>query len=463
MNKTASFVLFFAICLSLIGTGFGEIFVGNAEFEDVPLTPGSWTYSIYPWACDNISGGYDAWVSNGYYSGEPEPLTPALYAEGNIVYQEVSAIYQEGGIYTFSIDVAIQKEDVWEIFFYDATAGDHLTHLSSVSGPEPDPVYGQWVRKSVMFEATALEANHRIGIGLSGGPWTMFDNAAVETTAGDTDSHSSRSATLTIRKMLGYWKLDETEGSVAADSSIYGRDGTLINMDESDWVAGLIDNCLEFDGVDDYVAIQDLYYNDKYREVTVSTWILTSESGDQIIASYDRNEYWRLEINGEGAGAGRVGWDMMTDAGQVDFGSSRRVDDGQWHLVAGVFDNGTLTIYIDGTQDASTSRGGTFGSGTVRYGFFGVGSEATEFNDSIGPQRYFNGRLDDFRIYNYALEPLEVANLYLEVKPDETICLSHPTLDLSGPNGEPDCVVSLFDFALIASQWMQCGIVPDCI
>jgi len=61
------------------------------------------------------------------------------------------------------------------------------------------------------------------------------------------------------------------------------------------------------------------------------------------------------------------------------------------------------------------------------------------------------------------LEPLEVANLYLEVKEDETVCLSNPSMDISGPYGEPDCVVGLFDFALIASEWMQCGIVPDCI
>ena len=184
MKTRISCILFFAVCLGLVGTGFGVIFVGNAQFEDVVLDSGEWTYAIMPWLCDNITGNNPAWISYGYFGTEPEPVTPLLYTEGNIVYQKLSATYEEGGVYVFSIDVAILEEtDDWEIFFYDATTGDHLTHLASRAstdaGEEPIPVFCEWYRKSVIFAATSAEVGHQIGIGVWGDLWPMFDNAAV--------------------------------------------------------------------------------------------------------------------------------------------------------------------------------------------------------------------------------------------------------------------------------------------
>ncbi|MHC4463655.1 MAG: LamG-like jellyroll fold domain-containing protein, partial [Planctomycetota bacterium] len=206
---------------------------------------------------------------------------------------------------------------------------------------------------------------------------------------------------------LAWWRLDEEKGDTALDHSGHGNHGTLNGDPER--VGGMIGNALELDGTGDYIAIQNLYYaGPNYPEVTVCGWIRTSNSGDQVIASFDRNEYWRLEINGNGAGPGQVGWDVLTATGQVDYGSNTRVDDGQWHHVAGVFDNGTLIIYIDGSPEPSASGGSTFGTATTRYGFLGVGSEASVFDGSKGPTNYFNGDMDDFRIYADALTASEI-------------------------------------------------------
>lgn len=213
--------------------------------------------------------------------------------------------------------------------------------------------------------------------------------------------------------IVAWWKLDETSGLTAEDSSGNGNEGSLMNMVGDEWTGGAMGGALNFDGNNDYVAIQNLYYDGSgYEEVTVAAWIRTSNSGNQIIASYDRNEYWRLEINGNGGGSGQIGWDVRTSAGQVDYGSVTRVDDDQWHHVAGVFDNGTLIIYIDGNPEPSTSGGGTFGRGIrTRYGFLGVGSEATTFDGNRGPNNYFDGDMDDVRIYNRALSQVEIAQL----------------------------------------------------
>ncbi len=214
--------------------------------------------------------------------------------------------------------------------------------------------------------------------------------------------------------LVAWWKLDETSGLNANDSSLNDNDGTLSNMAGTEWTDGIIEGALGFDGSNDYMAIQNFYYDgSSYPEVTVTAWIRTTDGSDQIIASYDRNEYWRLEINGNGGGTGQVGWDVRTSGGggQVDSGSTTRVDDGQWHHVAGVFDNGTLIIYIDGNPEAPAYGNSTFGRGNVRYGFLSVGSEASSFDGNKGPNNYFNGDMDDVRIYDRALDANEIAQL----------------------------------------------------
>lgn len=169
------------------------------------------------------------------------------------------------------------------------------------------------------------------------------------------------------------------------------------------------ENALLFDGGNDYAAIENKYYEGtNYQELTVETWVKTNIAGDQIIASFDRSEYWRLEINGAGAGNGRVGFDLLTSSGIIDFGSNSRVDDGEWHHVACVFNAGDVEIYIDGMLDASTNYGSTFGSGIRRYGFLGTGSESATYNGSRGPNAYFDGELDEFKIWERALSQTEI-------------------------------------------------------
>jgi len=149
----------------------------------------------------------------------------------------------------------------------------------------------------------------------------------------------------------------------ASDSS--GNNYHGIEKDGPTYVDGKFGQAIRLDGFDDYVAIQDMnYVGTGHPEVSVCAWIRTSDSDAGIIASFDRSEFWRLEINGAGGGPGQVGWDVwsVTINDFVDYGSTRRVDDGQWHHVAGVFDNGTMIIYIDGSpEQPHFSPDSTFG------------------------------------------------------------------------------------------------------
>ncbi len=109
---------------------------------------------------------------------------------------------------------------------------------------------------------------------------------------------------------------------------------------------------------------------------------------------------------------------VWTSTGQLDYGSTTRVDDGEWHLIVGVFDNGTSTIYIDGHAERPASGGSLLGTGNVRYGFVGTGSEATAF-DGAQTTNYFIGDLDDVRIYERALSSAEAAGMAGRTEPFE--------------------------------------------
>ncbi|MBL7184918.1 MAG: hypothetical protein ISS70_01220 [Phycisphaerae bacterium] len=267
--------------------------------------------------------------------------------------------------------------------------------------------------------------------------WLKSDSAAA-TTAPDP------------RALVAHYRFDGN----ANDSSGNNYHGTA--KGGAGYVGGKLDQALHLDGFNDYVAIRDMSYaGTDLTEVTVSAWIRTSSPADQHIASFDRNEYWRLQLAGEAGGPGLLGWSVMTSSGQVDYGSARRVDDGQWHHVAGVYDNGILTMYIDAGAETSVFGGSTFGTGTTRFGFVAIGSEATEFDGRPNTTGYFNGDLDELRIYDRALTQAQIAYLADESPEDGLLYIPVPSVaNIHDQEPEGSRAVNFKDLAVLISEWL---------
>ncbi|TKJ39209.1 MAG: hypothetical protein CEE38_00185 [Planctomycetes bacterium B3_Pla] len=210
--------------------------------------------------------------------------------------------------------------------------------------------------------------------------------------------------------LVALWTFDGDSGGVALDQSGNGNHVALKNGAQV--AAGHGGDVLDL-GAEGYGAVANLTYETTdIPEITVSAWIRTDVETDQYVASFDRNEYWRLEINGNGAGDGQVGWDLFSSDGQLDYGSVTRVDDAEWHHVTGVFDNGTATIYIDGFAEPSVTTGATFGTGNLRYGLIAANSEATSFDGSNSGGPPLAGEMDDLAIYDRAFTEDEMRQLY---------------------------------------------------
>ena len=201
-----------------------------------------------------------------------------------------------------------------------------------------------------------------------------------------------------------YWNLDEESGDLAADSSSNGHDGTLFNMDDSDWVEDETGNALSFDGVDDFVQVIGYKGIAGTSSRTVCAWIKTTDTEGEIVS-------WGKK----GFGGGR--WIFMTQGGgylglEVGGGvivGSTFVCDDQWHHVAVVLENdGTpnineVKLYVDGVFDAPSSVGdkeiNTVLGPDVKIGVWG------------GGQRFFEGLIDEVRIYDRPLSVDEIAVL----------------------------------------------------
>jgi hypothetical protein len=200
--------------------------------------------------------------------------------------------------------------------------------------------------------------------------------------------------------LVGWWKFDETEGTVASDSSGNGNDGNLTNG--PNWTAGKIGGALSFDGVDDYV---DLGYSNIFHDVsecTVSIWLsVLSESST-----------WREIITLEGVQA--IG---IKNTGQfhLNTGNGSSWDGGlntnltldlsHWYSLTISRDSNGAKLFIDGNLDVFSNLHRSTGTANHRVL---IGAK----KQSGGVVNYTKGYFDDLRIYHRALSTMEVKALY---------------------------------------------------
>ena len=192
-------------------------------------------------------------------------------------------------------------------------------------------------------------------------------------------------------------------------------------------VPGALGQGYEFDGVNDYVAIEKLNFNNQgaINALTICAWVKTTNQGGNwydnwSILDFDRNEYFALFVRGDD---GRICFSTTDSEGAIqDFASSSSVNDGKWHFISAVYNGTDKILYVDGVEDnrLANAHGGTaLGSGTsLRYGFLGDGSEANEFNGDRNGY-HFQGALDELKVYGRALSSIDINDSFNSVTPPD--------------------------------------------
>lgn len=213
--------------------------------------------------------------------------------------------------------------------------------------------------------------------------------------------------------LIAHWKLDEVNGDQVSDS-VGEHNGWLLGYpDDSQWTEGIIDGARMFDGVDDFVWMEEYKGISGGHSRTTAAWIKTAETGN--IISWGRQELtrsWCLNVNFSTWGT--RGALFLVVMGGVIIGETD-LRDNKWHHVAAVLEN-------DGTPDVSEVK--LYVDGRLE-GFSFVAEGAIDTSDDINVQlgawtigisanKYFNGLIDDVRIYNKALSLEEIQALQIK-------------------------------------------------
>jgi len=201
-------------------------------------------------------------------------------------------------------------------------------------------------------------------------------------------------------EMLGYWDFEEGSGLIAEDESGNGNTGHLLNMDDSNWILGVLGGTgLYFNG--DSQMIEFDTSSDIHNlngPMTVETWFKGTEGDNPehtilFDKSHAQGDYagWVLQF---------ASWDnrplmfSISDGSDYAWALAPNVLDGTWHHVAGTYDGSSINIYIDGEL-----------IDTVAY------SGAHETNDrpievagwGLTQGRFFKGAVDEPAIFDEAL------------------------------------------------------------
>lgn len=201
--------------------------------------------------------------------------------------------------------------------------------------------------------------------------------------------------------LVAYWALNESSGTLAADSTGRGHSGTLYG--NTGWAAGHNGNAAVFDGNGDYIIVphsSDFAYTSA-QSFTLTAWVyVNSLPGGWVgIVTKGRETtvWYGIWINTDnkwtcGAKDGSSYYNM--------FGGT--VTTGVWHHVA-IVQNGPANqriLYVDGAQSVS---GASHNANSTSELWIGCAKTTTE---------YLNGKVDEVRFYNYALSSSEIQSLY---------------------------------------------------
>jgi hypothetical protein len=204
--------------------------------------------------------------------------------------------------------------------------------------------------------------------------------------------------------LIGWWRLDETEGSEAADSSGNGIQGILLGNPQWQPDGGKVGGALKLDGQEDCIEITNEPAFDITDEITVAAWIKVDrldKDWQAVVAKGD--SAWRLHRHGDKGTLAFHGNGIGTEPSGSGVAGNTAVHDGEWHHAVATYDGFVASLYIDGALDQSVKITGRIQ--TNDYPVL-IGENAQR------PGREWNGMIDEVCIFRRALDANGAGALY---------------------------------------------------
>ncbi|MBI4894662.1 MAG: hypothetical protein HY833_02925 [Candidatus Aenigmarchaeota archaeon] len=203
--------------------------------------------------------------------------------------------------------------------------------------------------------------------------------------------------------LVGYWNFNEGRGTNITDSSGNGNTERLYGG--TSWVSNSsckFGGCVSFDGSGDYINGTGINFELSGRNsASYSIWVKSpgANSLDTVIMYSGNSEIGFSHAGTAGASDHKIYFGALGSS----VTTNTLFNDNAWHHVVGTYDGTTMRVYVDGIEEAATSRTGSFTS-NGNYILFAVRHDAAAS---------LRGELDEARVYNRALSPSEIRQLYL--------------------------------------------------
>jgi len=213
--------------------------------------------------------------------------------------------------------------------------------------------------------------------------------------------------------LAGHWKLDDSVGVTATDSTLFNHHGILTGGGSFDLrqkaYAAQYGRAKLLDGIDDHIKISSLGYHG--NRITLTTWIKRDENS---------NDGSGIFFTGEDGGAG------LKISGTSDLGyrwlgrydnwkSGLIAPNHAWTFVALVIEPEKAILYM---HDQTKLRYSINENPHPVQSFLGnlfIGWNPEDRN------KHYRGAMDDIRFYNYPLNPAQIMLVYQGGIPDAPV------------------------------------------
>jgi PKD repeat protein len=245
--------------------------------------------------------------------------------------------------------------------------------------------------------------------------------------------------------LVGAYNFEEASGTTVVDASGKGNTGTISGATRT--TQGRFGKALSFDGVNDWVTINDAASLDLTTGMTLEAWVYPTVNMTQwatvVLKEQPGGGLYELYANG----------DRSQPLTSVTVTGQYRVLSGgpwllanQWTHLAATYDGTTQRLYVNGTQVAQRPQTGPtqVSSSPLRLGGNSVWGE------------FFKGRIDEVRVYNRALSAAAInADL------NTAIATSAPSVLLIGnqavasvPDSNPQGTAQAFQAQAAVTGWI---------
>ena len=231
---------------------------------------------------------------------------------------------------------------------------------------------------------------------------------------------AGKSETNPINSLVGWWKLDESTGYTAFDSS--GKNNTGILTNGPLWKQGKIGKAVNFDGSNDNIVINneanfDFERTDKF---SIAAWVNLSSSfgsnlGSSIFTKSLATRGYEFWISPQARNVVVELYNTFSSNHlKVTSTNTHTIKYDTWHHVAFTYDGSSspsgIAIYVDGVSQATTTSINNL-TATILNDY---SPKIATWDSTFG---YFGGSIDNVKVWNNQLSAAEMAWEYNQGAP----------------------------------------------